>query len=537
VSWDLIPLHLEDIERIEVVRGPVSPTYGANAYTGVVNIVTRTTLGLSPGYVARVRGGSDLHLGSAGLASGRFVHVGRKYQFKAFLNAERDATSLEPSSDSRIDSAPPLHQLAALTELVFMPNRASRIAFEAGYVWSERSGMDHLALSSERESRRLIFGRVLYDIQEGLGPLDSMRVWAQGISLDIPEGESPTDGFSYRGAQSFRAASGTDLVLSLGPYFSALLGGQGSVERVNASFIHPNVDEQLRPAYGVYAGLKVAPFEALELVLTGRADLSPLSAELDYSYRASAIYHKDTWGVRLTGASSFRSPSYIESAGRFIDPASGLILLEGTDSIEAPRNTSVELGTSFSPHSTLTLSSTVYVSHLSNLMVEDFDSVVRRTFRNDPEGRDLLGLELEARWQVSDGLNILPSFTWLEWLSASESVDTNVGVPSQNPRYVAGLRVSGMLANEAWGYGLSGTLTAPRTFNVRAGIPPEILSKDLPANAALWVALEHRLVSTSSLWGSLRIGASLPGDAPESPLPAAIPLGQSVLLGVEVRRE
>lgn len=41
VVWDDIPLAIEDIERIEVTRGPNAASYGANSYSGVINILTR----------------------------------------------------------------------------------------------------------------------------------------------------------------------------------------------------------------------------------------------------------------------------------------------------------------------------------------------------------------------------------------------------------------------------------------------------------------------------------------------------------------
>lgn len=40
VVWSQLPVAMEDIERIEVVRGPNAASYGANAYQAVVNIIT-----------------------------------------------------------------------------------------------------------------------------------------------------------------------------------------------------------------------------------------------------------------------------------------------------------------------------------------------------------------------------------------------------------------------------------------------------------------------------------------------------------------
>jgi outer membrane receptor protein involved in Fe transport len=39
--WQALPVHMADIERIEVIRGPGSSLYGANAHSMVVSIITR----------------------------------------------------------------------------------------------------------------------------------------------------------------------------------------------------------------------------------------------------------------------------------------------------------------------------------------------------------------------------------------------------------------------------------------------------------------------------------------------------------------
>ena len=63
VMWDLLPSNHGDIEQIEVVRGPASATWGANAMTGAVNIITRppresvgTTVTMSGGWIDREAG-------------------------------------------------------------------------------------------------------------------------------------------------------------------------------------------------------------------------------------------------------------------------------------------------------------------------------------------------------------------------------------------------------------------------------------------------------------------------------------------------
>ena len=55
--WSLINVPIGDIERIEVVRGPGSALYGANAALGVVNIITKPP-GELRGSRVNARGGS-----------------------------------------------------------------------------------------------------------------------------------------------------------------------------------------------------------------------------------------------------------------------------------------------------------------------------------------------------------------------------------------------------------------------------------------------------------------------------------------------
>jgi len=62
VLWDTLDLPLEDIERIEVIRGPGGTIWGANAVNGVINIITRKAAETSGTML--VAGGGNLDQGS-----------------------------------------------------------------------------------------------------------------------------------------------------------------------------------------------------------------------------------------------------------------------------------------------------------------------------------------------------------------------------------------------------------------------------------------------------------------------------------------
>ena len=60
VRWENLDLVLEDIARIEVIRGPGASVWGQNAVNGVINIITKHTEDTQQGLVSVVVGNEDL---------------------------------------------------------------------------------------------------------------------------------------------------------------------------------------------------------------------------------------------------------------------------------------------------------------------------------------------------------------------------------------------------------------------------------------------------------------------------------------------
>ncbi|HEV8700874.1 MAG TPA: TonB-dependent receptor [Candidatus Polarisedimenticolia bacterium] len=67
VYWDVLDVPLNDIERIEVIRGPGATLWGTNAVNGVINIITRSAQA-TQGTYASLRGGNE----DRAVATGRF---------------------------------------------------------------------------------------------------------------------------------------------------------------------------------------------------------------------------------------------------------------------------------------------------------------------------------------------------------------------------------------------------------------------------------------------------------------------------------
>ncbi len=99
VFWDTLDMPLEDIERIEVIRGSASSVWGANAVNGVVNIITKTAEETRGGLVVAGAGNVDQAVGTVQYGG----EIGGATTYRAYAKYFNEAHLNDPQGISGAD--------------------------------------------------------------------------------------------------------------------------------------------------------------------------------------------------------------------------------------------------------------------------------------------------------------------------------------------------------------------------------------------------------------------------------------------------
>jgi iron complex outermembrane receptor protein len=125
VRWDIQDVVLEDIDRIEVIRGPGATLWGANAVNGVINIVTRSAKE-TQGWLLTGGAGTELHGFGAVRYGGK---IGEDVFFRVFAKYHNHDDSARPNGS---DSEDNWHMLHGGVRFDWLASDTDQLILEAG---------------------------------------------------------------------------------------------------------------------------------------------------------------------------------------------------------------------------------------------------------------------------------------------------------------------------------------------------------------------------------------------------------------------
>lgn len=126
VEWQELPIRIDDIERIEVVRGQNAAAYGANSFQGVINIITRSP-NTESGYSASLTAGDrDMRE-----VAGRFAGVSGKLDWRASVS-DRTAMNYRDLATDHFDGGESIHYQVFNGQADYQLNVTDRLHVQLG---------------------------------------------------------------------------------------------------------------------------------------------------------------------------------------------------------------------------------------------------------------------------------------------------------------------------------------------------------------------------------------------------------------------
>jgi iron complex outermembrane receptor protein len=460
VFWDSQNVALEDIERIEVIRGPGAAVWGSNAVNGVINIITRSAEDSQGGYV--VGGAGNAGTGQEtigyggrvpGLGAYRLYGLGFHYKSLPTLAGldGQDDWSLGRAgfrTDSTLSAKDSLTTEGeaykgnageiTLTPQSLQPPVTAAVALRDRYSgWNVLTRWNHTMSSRSGTSLQVYFDRTTrsdstYDLGLNTFDIDFQHHVNIGTRQDI------VWGLGYR-----VSSDGTD------PTLRIVFTPQDSVTQLFSSFVQDEV--AIRP-------------DRLHLSLGARVEHNSYTG-FDVEPSARLVWTPNSknmvWGA-VSGAE--RTPARSDTGVRVnytALPGPGglpmLVSIFGNPNFKNEQLTAFEAGYRNAWTSRFSLDSTVFYNRYRDLTSVEpgaprietnpapMHLLVPESFGNGLYG-ETHGIELFANWKVASFWTLSPGYTFfsmhLHTFAGSQDFTDAAGTEGGSPDHKAQLRSS-----------------------------------------------------------------------------------------------
>lgn len=401
-AFDFATLTTDNIERIEIVRGPASVLYGSDAVAGVVQLFTRRGTPGTRGELS-VRGGGFGTLDTDGSLRG--TRGGTEFSLGGARHETRGFQAFNSEHRLQVASALLGHQGVSSDARVTMRYSDGRTQFP-----TDGSGqvVDSNAVRSEG---RLTLGA---DAGVQLTPRAAVRLslashGAHGATDDQPDSPGDVKGYYYSTAdRSYRRSGDLRVDLAVGGGSRLTVGGvverQWQESGTTSNFGDTPAEGRTRRTSGAYTQLLVAPANGYTATLGARFEHNERFGDF-VTWRAAQRMAFGATSLRGSIGTAFREPSFIENFG-----CCGFVT--GNPDLSPEQSVSVDVGVEQQLAGWGTVGATIFGNSFRNLI----------DYRAAPSGPNYVnvartrtrGVELDGRATLAPGWHADAAFTYLD---------------------------------------------------------------------------------------------------------------------------
>ena len=414
-AFDFSTLTTDNVERIEIVRGPSSVLYGSDAVAGVVQIFTRRgSRGVHADLAARGGGfgTSDAEASARGaVVSGSSLvdwslgaarHRTEGYQLfnSGFTNGSMSGLLRAAQGPSDLALSLRYNDVA-----LHFPTDGSGQVVDSNAVHRE----DRLAVGLDADLR-------LTSVVMLRAMLASNDV--HGVTEDQPDSPGDTQGYYYATGDRTRRRSGdVRLEIALPDAAQVTLGGRVERERqesATTSNFGDNGFVAARRTTGAYAQLLLQPGDRYTATVGARYEHNERFGDF-VTWRAAAS-NRIGLGTRVhaSAGTAFREPTFLENFG------SDFVI--GNPDLRPEHSFSVDAGIEQSLGERMTLGATWFANSFRDL-IDYVYSATEPNYFNLARTRTS-GVELEARAELPAGFHADAAFTYLDARVADPGAST-----------------------------------------------------------------------------------------------------------------
>lgn len=361
-AFNFAHLLTDNIDRIEVVRGPLSTLYGSDAIGGVINIITRKGAG-GPTVTASVEAGSfHTYLGHAGIegAQGRFNYN------VSLVHLDTDSVSSTPARrrGGRDDESDPYRNTTFSSRLGAAIAANAEVSLFTRYIGTEKAIDGVPEDPNTRERADQWFNRLVgtVDLFDGTW---TQTFGAGFVQIDRRDTDAP-DAYAATSSRTVNKGTRTkfDWQNDIRPTDNLVvtIGAETEEERFQGEL----VDDAHARTSGIFLQNSLTAWDRVYLTLGARIDDHDQFGTFD-TYRVSAAYlHRET-GTKLKAGigSGFKAPTLFQLFGHNT-------FFTGNPDLRPEESVGWEIGVEQSfAEKRVTIGTTYFHNDIKNLIMSD----------------------------------------------------------------------------------------------------------------------------------------------------------------------